>query len=96
MPFNADFAAAKVSLVIIISNSASGNCSSCSRSGSGSGSFVDSTSCCGSSGKILTWAGKYKLGQLPEPGLVNAKFRSGSVNTNWEPGMVNKNLDQGR
>ena len=86
MPFNADFAAAKVSLVIIISNSASGNCSS----------FIDSTSCCGSSGKILTWAGKYKLGQLPEPGLVNAKFRSGSVNANWEPGMVNKNLDQGR
>ena len=62
MPFNADFASAKVSLVVISSSSGSDNSSSCSRSGGGSGSGSDSTSgCCSSSSKILIWTGKYKL-----------------------------------
>ena len=55
-PFNADFAAVKVSLVIIISSSDSGNSSSCSRSGGDSGSGSDSTSGCGSS-RIMTCTG---------------------------------------
>ena len=55
--FNADFAAAKLYLVIISRSSGSGNSSSCSRTGGGSSSGSDSTSGCGSI-KILTWAGK--------------------------------------
>ena len=52
-------------VVIIISSSETGNSSSsCSRSGGASSSGSDSTSGCGSSGKILTWTGKYKLGAI--------------------------------
>ena len=61
MSFNADFAAAKISLVIIISSSGSGNSSSCSTSGGVSGIGSDRTSGCGSSSKI--W-----------PGLVNTNW----------------------
>ena len=65
MSFNADFAAAKVSLVVIISSSGSDNSSSCSRSGGGgSRSGSDSTSGCGGNSKILTWTDKYKLGAI--------------------------------
>ena len=57
-PFNADFAAAKASLVII---SSSGN----SISGDGSGNGIDSTNTCGStSSKIFSLTGKYKLGVI--------------------------------
>ena len=55
-PSNVAFSDAKVSLVIIISSSGSGNRRSCCRSGGGSGS--GSTSGCGSGSKILTWTGK--------------------------------------
>ena len=59
-----DFATAKASFVIIISSS-SGNSRSCSSSsGVGSSSGSDSTSSCGSSSKILSWTGKYKLGAI--------------------------------
>ena len=51
----------KVSFVINISSSGSGNSSSCSRSSAGSSSGSDITSSCGSSVKIFTWTGKYKL-----------------------------------
>ena len=49
-----------------ITPSNSGNSSSCSSSSSSgaSGSGSDSTSNCGSSSKILTWTGKYKLGAI--------------------------------
>ena len=52
----------KASLVIISSSTGGDNSSSCTRSGGGRGSDSDSTSGCGRSSKILTWAGKYKLG----------------------------------
>ena len=63
-PFNADFAIAKVSLVMIIKSSGSGNSSSCSRSGGGS----DITSSSGSSSIIWTSTSKYKLGVILELG----------------------------
>ena len=47
----------------ISSSSGSGNSCGCS-GGGGSGSVSDSTSGCGSSSKILTWTGKYKLGAI--------------------------------
>ena len=69
--FNADFAAAKASLDVIISSSSSSSSSSRSSSsssssgggggggGGGDGSGIDSTSICGSSStKIVTWTGK--------------------------------------
>ena len=58
-----DIAAAKASLVIIIISSC-GNSGSCSSSGGVSSSGNDSTSNCGSSSKILSWTGKYKLGAI--------------------------------
>ena len=54
----------KVSLVINISSTGSGNSSSCSRSSAGSSSGSDITSSCGISVKIFTWTGKYKLGTI--------------------------------
>ena len=48
----------KVSLVINISSSGSGNSSSCSRSGAGSSGGSDITRGCGSSVKIFTWTSK--------------------------------------
>ena len=59
-----DFAAMKVSLVINISSSGSGNSSNCSRNSAGSGSGSDVNSGCGSNVKIFTWTGKYKLGTI--------------------------------
>ena len=57
--FNADFATAKISRVIIVSSSGSSNSSSFSRRGGGSSSGSDSTSGCGSSSsKILTCTGE--------------------------------------
>ena len=44
-------------------SSSSGNSCGCS-GGGGSGSVSDSTSGCGSTSKILTWIGKYKLGAI--------------------------------
>ena len=54
----------KISLVINISSSGSGNGSSCSRSSAGNSSCSDITSGCGSSVKIFTWTCKYKLGTI--------------------------------
>ena len=56
----------KVSLVINISSSGSGNSSSCCRSSAGSSRGSDISSSCGSSVKIFTWSGKYKLGTIGE------------------------------
>ena len=50
--------------------------SSCSRSGGGSGSSFDNTSGSGSSSKILTWTGKYKLGAIAGARVV--KYNSGT------------------
>ena len=54
----------KISLVINISSSGSGNSSSCSRGSVGSSSGSDITRGCGSSVKIFTWTCKYKLGTI--------------------------------
>ena len=61
--FNADFASAKASPVIIINRSGTGSSSSCSRRGGGTSSGSDSASSCGSS-KILSGTDKYKLGTI--------------------------------
>ena len=68
----------KVSLVINISSISSGNSSSCSRSSAGSSSGSDITSGCGSSSKIVTWTGKYKLGTIGEArvGTCNLETRA--------------------
>ena len=98
--FNEDFAAAKVSLVII-SSSGSGNSSSCGRSGGGSSSGNDCTSGCGSGSKILIWNGKYKLEAIAEVRVC--KYNLGTKTGKWKVSFrVGKhklratNLGQGR
>ena len=88
--FNADFAAAKLYLVIISRSSGSGNSSSCSRTGGGSSSGSDSTSGCGSSIKILTWAGKYKWGAIASAtfGKCNLGNRAGKCKVSVRFGKI--------
>ena len=88
--FNADFATAKLYLVIISRSSGSGNSSSCSRTGGGSSSGSDSTSGCGSSIKILTWAGKYKWGAIASAtfGKCNLGNRAGNCKVSVRFGKI--------
>ena len=94
--FNADFIAAKASLVFI---SSSGNGSSCSRSGGGRGSGCDSTSTCGSStSKNLSWTGKCKLGAIGgvRVGKYNLGTRAGKCKVSVRVGKHKLGAKAGR
>ena len=85
---------------VIIFSSSSGNSSSCSSSGGGSSNGSDSASTCGSSSKILSWTGKYKLRAISgvRVGKYNLGTRVGKCkvsamfgNIGWGPGLVDTN-----